>query len=371
MPRDLILLAVGLFIWGFGESAFFAFQPLYLQQLGADPVQIGAILGAYGVAGGLAHIPAGYLADRIGRRPLLWIAWIQGLLATWIMALASELGVFVVGMVIYGMTMYVSAPLNSYVAAGRGSLSTSRALALTSASYSSGIILGPLVGGWIGQRFGYQPIFFFAASLFILSTILVLNLRPQPIAHHQQHTLSQGLFQNRRYLVFLAVSWLAVLAMYLPQPLTPNYLQNERGINLMQIGQAVSVSGLGIVVMSLTLGRMGSLWGFLVGQVFVAAFALLIWRGTSISWYLLAYFLLGGFRAARLMSVAYIRSLVQDAQLGLAYGAAETLSSIVLVIAPPLAGLLYQQTPQLVYPVALAILTMSLGASSFFFLKMG
>ena len=78
MARDLILVAISLFTWGLGEGAFLSFQPLYLQQLGADPLRIGAILGGYGLAATLAHIPAGYIADRLGRRPVMWAAWIVG-----------------------------------------------------------------------------------------------------------------------------------------------------------------------------------------------------------------------------------------------------------------------------------------------------
>ncbi len=76
MSRDLILLGFSLMTWGVGEGMFFIFQPLYLQQLGANPVTIGAIFGAAGIAMTVAHIPAGHLADRIGRKPLLLASWI-------------------------------------------------------------------------------------------------------------------------------------------------------------------------------------------------------------------------------------------------------------------------------------------------------
>jgi len=91
MSPDLLLLGVSLMIWGVGEGMFLIFQPLYLQQLGADPVAIGAILGASGIAMAVAHIPAGHLADRIGRKPLLLVSWFTGMLATWVMALAPSL----------------------------------------------------------------------------------------------------------------------------------------------------------------------------------------------------------------------------------------------------------------------------------------
>lgn len=41
MSRDLLLVAFSLFIWGIGEGMFTYFQPIYLQQWGADPLQLG------------------------------------------------------------------------------------------------------------------------------------------------------------------------------------------------------------------------------------------------------------------------------------------------------------------------------------------
>ncbi len=72
MSRDLVLIACALMTWGLGEGMFYFFQPLYLQELGADPLKIGSILGLVGLATMLAYLPAGYLSDRIGRRPLIW-----------------------------------------------------------------------------------------------------------------------------------------------------------------------------------------------------------------------------------------------------------------------------------------------------------
>ena len=94
MSRDLILVAVSLFIWGLGEGTFIEFRPLYLEQLGANPVVIGSILGAAGMVMAFSHIPAGILADRFGRRPIMWAGWVAGLAATSLMALADRLSIF-------------------------------------------------------------------------------------------------------------------------------------------------------------------------------------------------------------------------------------------------------------------------------------
>ena len=75
MSIDLVLLFISLFTWGIGEGLFFFFQPIYLGQLGANTMTIATVFSGFGLAMMLAHIPAGYLADRIGRKPLLIASW--------------------------------------------------------------------------------------------------------------------------------------------------------------------------------------------------------------------------------------------------------------------------------------------------------
>jgi len=87
MSRDLKILSAAMLTWGLGESMFYIFQPLYIQQFGADPILIGSILGINGLVMTLGQIPSGYLADRVGRRPLMWFSWICGVIATFVFSL--------------------------------------------------------------------------------------------------------------------------------------------------------------------------------------------------------------------------------------------------------------------------------------------
>jgi MFS family permease len=364
MGRDLILLSLSLFTWGLGEGAFLSFQPLYLQQLGADPLHIGAILGGYGLAATLAHIPAGYIADRLGRRPVLWAAWILGILTTWIMALATSLPVFVTGMLLYSMTSFVIAPLNSYVAAAHGKWSVGRVLTLVSASYNAGAVLGPTLGGIIGERFGFRTIFLVAASIFIVSTLVILFIRKQPVDAPHPEEKGKNLLRNNRYVYFLLAYFLATFAMYLPQPLSPNFLQNQGSLGLVQIGQLYSISSIGIVVFNLVLGQINARLGFLIGQVAVGMFAMILWQGHGIFWYGIAYFLLGGFRSGRTLATAQIRSIVNESNMGLAFGLAETLTAMALFLAPPLAGFLYDRDPLSIYMLSLVLIAGSVLVSA-------
>lgn len=68
MNRALWLIAVCMSAWGVGDGMFLHFQPLYLEQLGANPVQIGSILGWVQGVATIAHIAAGILTSRLGAK---------------------------------------------------------------------------------------------------------------------------------------------------------------------------------------------------------------------------------------------------------------------------------------------------------------
>src|SRR5512132_3056931 len=95
LNRSLLFVALALLLWGFGEGLFFNFVPIYLDnQFLLSKYEIGLVLGAFGLSMAITHIPAGRLADRVGRRPLLILAWIFGLASTLIMGFALALPFF-------------------------------------------------------------------------------------------------------------------------------------------------------------------------------------------------------------------------------------------------------------------------------------
>ena len=360
MSRDLILIAISMFTWGVGEGMFLYFQPIYLQQLGADPVRIGAILGGFGLMMTISHMPAGYLADRLGRRPVMQAAWVLGVLATWIMALAGSLPIFVSGLLLYGVTMFVLSPLYSYVTAARGKLSVGRALTLISAAFNLGVVIGPVLGGYIGEVAGLRQTYFIAGWIFIVSTIVIFLIRPQPVDTPTPEMRGNAWLLNQRAFAYLGIVFLAMFATYLPQPLSPNFLQNQRNLSLSQIGQLYSMSSIGVVVLNLALGQLPARVGFMLGQAAVGLFALLLWQGSGLPWYLIGYFLLGGYKTARSLATAQMQEFVHQAKMGLSYGLIETVSSTAMILSPILAGYLYNLRPTWMYPTGVALVLASI-----------
>lgn len=360
-----------MFTWGIGDGLFIFFQPIYLEELGADPILIGTILGGFGLAMTVSHIPAGYLADRIGRKPLIVAAWFTGTVSAWIMALANSLPVFVVGLFLYGLTLFVMSPLQSYLTAARGNLSVGRVITLMSASFNLGAVIGPIVGGRIGDQYGLRQTYIVAGVIFFISFIVMNFIRPQPVERLPAGDGGKRWFFSPRYVMYMVVLFLSIFAMYLPQALTPNYLSNESGFDLTQIGILFSVSSVGVVVLNLALGAMPALTGFLLGQAAVAVFTLILWWGSGLGWFLIGFFMLGGYRTARNLGMAQVRELVPSAKMGLAYGLGETVSATAVILAPIAAGFLYTKNPILMYAIGFGLLVVSIYISSRFSPKPG
>ncbi|HMB22784.1 MAG TPA: MFS transporter, partial [Anaerolineales bacterium] len=155
-------------------------------------------------------------------------------------------------------------------------------------------------------------------------------------------------------------------SMYLAQPLTPNFLEGVRGLSLGESGMIFAAGALGNSLMAILLSRSHPRYGFVFAQGLVILFALLIWKGSSLPIFALGYFLLGGFRAGRPMILAQARELVHDSQMGVTYGIMETITAIVFIITPPMAGMLFEYDPMIVYPLSVGLLAISIIISYIF-----
>lgn len=339
---------------------FYYFQPIYLEQLGADPIVIGGILSAAAIAMTLTHIPAGYLSDRYGRRLMLLMGWVSGLIATWIMALANSLPMFIVGVILYGATLFVMVPLNSYITAARGKRTVGRALTLISVFYNLGAIIGPILGGQVAERYGLRQIYFIAAVSFVISTVIVFQIRSQPVEKSASKEVGRGNLIDRRLIGFYVIIFFSMFAMYLPQPLSSIFLQDQRAISLADIGQLGTMTSIGIVISNLFIGQLNVRSGFLLSQVFVGMFAFTLLRGTGMGWYRIGYVLVGAYRTARSLATAQTSKFVQAARMGLAYSVTETVMSMAIIIAPLLAGFIYDHNPEWMYSISLVLLLTSI-----------
>ena len=157
-------------------------------------------------------------------------------------------------------------------------------------------------------------------------------------------------------MLFLPLVFLIILALFFPQPLAPNYLRNQRAISLNLIGILGSVTNLGNAILNILVGILPTRIGFILGQLFVGVFALLVWQSTGMPLLVIAYFLLGGYRATKSLLIAQTEKLVDPANLGLAFGITEMVGGLSMMAAPPLAGALYASNPEYIFSTTLLLI---------------
>ena len=151
--------------------------PLYSLALGASQVDLGIIIGALGVAGILLSIFSSVLSDYLGRRTMIFVSfllWIGvgavGLLAPPFLWLAW--GQLLIGLADLFLWISGIAYLTELTPPGKHAAIQS----LGSGVMGVGIVVGPALGGHIGQFAGFQQVFVLVILLGILGLVLSYRL---------------------------------------------------------------------------------------------------------------------------------------------------------------------------------------------------
>jgi predicted MFS family arabinose efflux permease len=361
LSHDNRLAALALFLWGIGEGLFVFILPLYLKELGAGPLQIGSILALCSLGIGLSHLPAGYLADRLGRKPVFSAGFALAAVSALMMFLARDLRLFVPALVAYYCAGFMFGPLTAYAAEARGTQTVQRAITLVSSGYWAAMIVSPAVGGLLGQMFGLRLLFGLgsaALGLSFLALIPVAHRPPTPTPAGQSRYAS--MFGNRGFLGFMALCLAALLAMEIGMPFGPNFLVEVRRFDVGIVGLLGSVTSLGTTSLVLLLGRRLPRVGFLVAQALYMLSLVFLLTTASLPWLMLVFFLRAGWFLANNQATAQVGRLVDTPQLGLAMGITQTILSVVMVVGPFVAGVLYTLAPALPFQVSLGLMVITL-----------
>lgn len=360
MTRELRIMGLSALAWGIGEGMFIYFLPIYLQELGADPLQIGGILGLGALVMTVVQIPAGIFADTKGAKIIMLASGLIAVIAAGTMFIATNLIVFAIGICLYFFSGLMMTPMARYISAIESNWTFTRSLATNSALYSTGIFIGPSLSGQVAAAYGLRMIFVAALIFFIISTTILIFASPQPVQPSQGRGRYHNLIKNQEVRKFLIVVSFSLFAMYISWPLTPIFLQEIRAVSISTIGLLGSINAGGFIVLSLILGRLKARWGMLFSQFLVGISVVLLWIAVGTHWYAIGFFLAAGYRITRITVTGHIETLVHASESGLAYGIAETIGAGIMLIASPLAGYLYGIKPDLPFSVSLALIGITL-----------
>lgn len=134
--------------------------PAYARSFGLSAGAVGLVIGVYGLARFLANVPAGQLAERRGRKPVLILGTAITTVASALMATAASLGQLLLYRLLAG---FGAATVLTGGQVMVGDLATpenrGRMMSLYQGFFLIGVGLGPSLGGLLADRFGLRAPF--------------------------------------------------------------------------------------------------------------------------------------------------------------------------------------------------------------------
>ena len=164
-----------------GTGMLIPVLPLYLDDVGVPLRTTAIVLAAAGAGAVLGGLPVGLLVGRLGERRVLVLAiaamatcaWALGLTETAFVLVALRLGG---GMASIGLRL----SRQTYITRRVDTEMRGRAMASIGGSFRVGLLIGPLIGGVVADRFGFTAAFAVTGAVTASSLISPLLVRSDP-----------------------------------------------------------------------------------------------------------------------------------------------------------------------------------------------
>jgi DHA1 family tetracycline resistance protein-like MFS transporter len=209
----------------------------------------------------------GALSDRFGRRPVILLSCLGLGLDFCFMALAGTLPWLLVGRIISGFTSASFTTANAYVADVTAPESRAKSYGMIGAAFGLGFIVGPLLGGWLGDIHLRLP-FWFAAGLALLNFCYGLFVLPESLPPEKRaakfdwshaNPLGAVVLLKRYPQVFglAAVVFIANLAHYVYPSIFVLFADYQYGWGPREVGWVLAAVGVcSVVVQAGLVGRL-------------------------------------------------------------------------------------------------------------------
>jgi DHA1 family multidrug resistance protein-like MFS transporter len=184
----LIVLCIVGWAATFSDSILFPVIPLYAAELGASVSEAGFIIAVYSYVTALLTVPSGRVSDKVGVRRFMILGLGVFVLAPLLYPLVNKPGQLIWVRMFHGLAYAFFLPSGFAAAAALASPERrGEAMGWYTMSAHLGHTLGPITGGFILKRWGFEAAFVASSVVAVLGFLLTLLRIPAP-----QHNRSQG-----------------------------------------------------------------------------------------------------------------------------------------------------------------------------------
>ncbi len=179
--RSILTLSICGALNSFGMGTIGPVLPLFTQQeFHANATQVGIAIGLFGAGRLFTGVPAGYLAQRYGRKPVLALGAGVNLFGATMVSISFHFWWLTGWRFVSGLgSNAFSTVITVYLRDESSPETRGRILSTQELSILSGQILGPLLGGYLASGFGLRIPLFAQVILMALSFALILFALPE------------------------------------------------------------------------------------------------------------------------------------------------------------------------------------------------
>jgi MFS family permease len=363
LNKMLLLFMFAMILANMGGEMYGMLLPLYLKELNASVVQIGLFFTISQVIPLVVQILGGWVSDSLGRLRSIAFGSVAGNLTFVGFIFAPTWQWVMSGMVFSAITRSLIGPsYSAFIAEQSPEENRARVFGISDALFMIVSVIGPPLGGYLADAYGFRIMLSAAWVLYFFATIIRVGMARTAArgdeAHPQKLTMD-NLKSSLSAMVGLLLSggvitWVLVtdgirdIAYSLSNNLMPVFLEQIGGMSYQQIGWLGSIFGVCMMLITVPAGwladKKGERMGIVVGFTleFVAMFTFMQVKGFM--GYAMVWAIFG--LAVGMMSPAYnslISKAVPEKLRGTAFGLFGTSLGLVSLPAPALGAQMWER----------------------------
>jgi len=334
---------------------FLPLIPIYAKEFGITQFLIGQIIFFYNLPSGFTKIYIGFLIDKIGSKNVLILSNV----------------IFIIGLIFYFFPggFFILCTAQFLTGTSRAAFMASTAfyfsemdtkergknLGIRTAGIGMGFFIGPILGGFVSDLWGYYTLFVILLISFLFNAFLLKNLPEIKFAKKKKSLKSEKnssffedtkiLLKNPEYLIVILSGFTISAIMILTDNYLPLYL-NEISLSMRAVGFILSVKGLSQIIFGSIMGSLSDKYGrmvFVYGGVIIPALSIMIIPFlTNFYFLVLAVFLISiGFTVLNPILNALAAETVNQERRGFSIGIWQSSVSFATTIFALLFGYMY------------------------------
>ncbi len=259
----ILLFLFAMILANIGGNMYGPLLSLYIKNLGASVAQIGLFFTLSSVIPLVLQILGGWISDTLGRLRAIAIGSVVGIFTYVALIAAPTWQWLLLAMAFQAITGSLIGPsFDAFLAEHSSEKNRARMFGISQALYAIVGVVGPLLGGWLVDLYGFKTMLMVAAVFYFFATVIRVSMARE--ASRKSKTPAEklsfsGLKSNLGTMLGLllaggVITWILItdgvrdISFGLSMNFLPVYMQQYGFMNFRQIGLMNSLLGLFIML---------------------------------------------------------------------------------------------------------------------------